>query len=83
MHLKQQPFTASFDLLQLNIYSIHHPNVRKKANIVNSINQLPHLTQNIILKSDKNTRKEYIQESQEVSPFQAGDQKATRKKKIV
>ena len=40
--------------------------VRKKANIRNRYNQVPHLTQDIIRESDKNTRKHYTQESQEV-----------------
>ena len=50
--------------------------VRKKAIIRNRYNQVPHLTQDTISTSDKNTRKHHIQESQEVSPFRAGDHKA-------
>ena len=52
--------------------------VRKNANIRNPYNQIPHLTQNIIWKSDKNTRNHHIQESQKVKPFPAGDRKAAR-----
>ena len=39
-------------------------------------NQVPHLTQGTTWESDKNTRKHHIQESQEVTPFPAGDYKA-------
>ena len=46
--------------------------------IRNHHNQIPHLTKDIIRESGKNTRKHHIQESQEVSPFQAGDQKGAR-----
>ena len=52
--------------------------VRKKAKIRNQCNQLPHLTQNTVSASDKNTGKHHIQESQEVSPFSIGDHKAIR-----
>ena len=48
----------------------------KKTKIRNSYNQIPHLTQDTIWESDKNTRKHYIQESQEVSPFPTSDHKA-------
>ena len=54
--------------------------VRKKAKIRNRYNQIPHLTQDIIWESDRNTRKYHIQESQKVSPFPAGDHKAARKR---
>ena len=57
--------------------------VRKKAKIrnrydqvKNRYNQVPHLTQEITWESDKNTRKHHTQESQEVSPFSAGNHKA-------
>ena len=50
--------------------------VRKKAKIRNQCNQAPHLDQNTTWESDKNTIKHHIQESQEVSPFPAGDHKA-------
>ena len=39
---------------------------------------IPYMTGNTIWKSDKNTKKHITQESQEVKPFPAGDQKATR-----
>ena len=47
--------------------------VRKEADIRNPYNQIPLLTQDTISESDENTRKHHIQESQEVSPFKAGD----------
>ena len=50
--------------------------VSEKAKIRNRYNQVPHLTQDTIWKSDKKTRKHHIQESQEVRPFPAGDHKA-------
>ena len=49
---------------------------RKKANIRNQYNQV--LTQDIVWKSDRNKTNRHIQESQEVSPFPAGDHKAAR-----
>ena len=49
--------------------------VRKKAKIRYRYQQIPHLTQDTIWKSDKNTRKHHTQESQEVCPFPAGDHK--------
>ena len=52
--------------------------VKKKAKIKNRYNQVPHLIQDTIWESDKNTRKYYIQRSQEVSPFSAGDHKAAK-----
>ena len=56
---------------------IKDPNkVRKKAKIGNWYNQIPHLTQDTIRESDKNTRNHQIQESQEVSPFSEGDHTA-------
>ena len=42
--------------------------------------KVPYLTWNKIWKSDKNTRKQKIQENQEVSPFPAGGRKAARNK---
>ena len=51
---------------------------RKEAKIRNRYNQVPHPTQNTVWESDKYTAKRYIHESQEVSPFQAGDHKAAR-----
>ena len=50
--------------------------VSKKAKIRNRYNQVPHLTQETSDESDKNTRKHHIQESQEASPFPAGDHNA-------
>ena len=54
--------------------------VRKKANIRNGYNQIQHLTQDTIWESYKNTGKHniHVQESQDVHPFPAGDQKAIR-----
>ena len=54
--------------------------VKTKAKIRNPYNQITHLTQDTIWESDTNTRKHRIQESQEVSPFSAGDHKAARKR---
>ena len=48
----------------------------KEAKIRNQYNQVPHLTQDTTWESDKNTIKHNIQESQEVSPFPAGDHEA-------
>ena len=45
---------------------------------MNQYNQVPHLTQDTVWESDKNTRKHHKQESQEVSPFPTGDHKAAR-----
>ena len=41
-----------------------------------SIQSRPHLTQDITWESDKNTIRHHIQESQDISPFPAGDHKA-------
>ena len=51
--------------------------VKKKAKIRNKYNQVPHVNRDIILESDKNSRKNYTQENQDVRPFPAGDRKAT------
>ena len=56
--------------------------VRKKANIRNRNNQVPHQTQDTIWESDKKTRKHHIQEGQEVSPFQAGDRRVARNRQV-
>ena len=48
----------------------------KEAKIRNRFNQIPHLTQDTTWESDKNTMKHNIRESQEASPFSAGDHKA-------
>ena len=45
---------------------------KRKAKIRNGYNQIPHLSQNTIWESDKNTRKCHIQMGQEVSSFPAG-----------
>ena len=45
--------------------------VKKKAKIRNRYNEVPHLTQDTIVESDKNTRKHHEQASQEVSSFLA------------
>ena len=50
--------------------------VRKNEKIRNRDNQVQHLTQDTEWERDKNTRKQHIQESQEVSPFLAGAFKA-------
>ena len=49
--------------------------VRKAAKIRKRYNQVPHLTQDTIWKSNKNTIN-ITNKSQEVSPFPAGDHKA-------
>ena len=46
--------------------------------IGNRYNQSPTLTYDAIWEHDQNTRKHHIQETQEVSPFSAGDNKAAR-----
>ena len=54
--------------------------VSKEAKVRNPYNQVQYLTQDTTWESDKgdkNTIKHHTQESQEVSPFPAGDQKAT------
>ena len=38
-----------------------------------SVNHAPHLIQDTTRESDKNTRKHHPHESQEISPFPAGD----------
>ena len=50
--------------------------VSQEAYIINRYNQVPRLTHDTTLESDKNTNKHYTHESQVVSPFLAGDQKA-------
>ena len=51
----------------------NHVKVRKKAKIRNRYNQAPHLIQDTTWESNKNTIKHHTQESQEFSPFPAGD----------
>ena len=50
--------------------------VERKAKIRNQYNQVPYLTQNTVWETVKNTRKYNTYESEEVSPFLAGDHKA-------
>ena len=50
--------------------------VSKDAKIRNRYNQVPHLSQDTTWESDKNTIKHTSQESQDASPFPAGDHKA-------
>ena len=52
--------------------------VKKKAYIKNRYNQVLTPAQDTIWENDKNTRKHHTQESQEVSPFQAGEHKAVK-----
>ena len=49
---------------------------RKKVKIRNQNNKVSHLMQDTTWESDKNTRRHHTQESQEASPFPAGDHKA-------
>ena len=59
---------------------LHIIKVGKKAKIRNWYITIKYHTwgQDTVLESDKYTRKYHIQESQEVIPFPAGDQKAAR-----
>ena len=52
--------------------------VKKKAKIRNRFNQTPHLTQDTVLESDKNTRKKSHTREPRGQPFQTGDRKAAR-----
>ena len=52
-------------------------NVKKKAKARNRYNQVPHMTQDKVW-DGTNTRKNYIQWSQEVSPFPTDNHKAAR-----
>ena len=47
--------------------------IGKKAKNRNRYNQVPHLTQDTTWQGDKTTIKHHIQESQEVSPYPAGE----------
>ena len=60
----------------LNRYSSIRYKVRKMAKIRNQYNQVPHLTQDINGKVT-NSQLDITKEGQEVSPFSAGDHKAT------
>ena len=72
---------------QFNCLCLHFDNlsstVKKKAKRRNLYNQVPHLTKDTIWESGKNTRKHHTQESQEVSPFPAGDHKAARNRQDI
>ena len=46
---------------------------KKEGKDQESIQSAPHLAQNTTKESDKNTTKHHIQDSQEESPFPAGD----------
>ena len=69
---------SCYDFSIIAYDSRHMIKVRKKAEIMNQYNQVPHLTQDAIWESDKNTRKHQIQRTQEGSPFPASDHKAAR-----
>ena len=56
--------------------TIHMIYQSKEEKIGNLYNQVTHLTQDTTWESNKNTIKHNIQESQEASPFPAGDHKA-------
>ena len=71
-----KPTKMTFLILVYNLVQSVQGKVRKKAKIGNRNNQVPHLSQDTTSESDKNTRKHHKQESQEVSPFPAGDHKA-------
>ena len=49
---------------------------KENAKIRNQYDQTAHLTQDTMWKTDKNTTKHYIQESQEATYFPTGDHKA-------
>ena len=51
--------------------------VSTEEKITNRYNQVPHLTQDTTQEIDKDRIKHHTQESQEVSPFPAGDHKAS------
>ena len=53
-----------------------HLKIKEEGKDKNQNNQVPHLIQDTVWESDKNTREHHTQESQEVSPFPAGDHKA-------
>ena len=52
----------------------------RETKIRNRNNQVPHLTQDTTWKSDETTIKDHTQESQKVSSFPVGDNKATMNK---
>ena len=60
----------------VDVYILFYfPCESNKAKIRNRHNQVPHLTQDTTWGSDKNDKKHHIQESQDTSPFPAGDHK--------
>ena len=67
---------SSYEFSRVNHDRVIVNKVSQKAKIMNQYNHVTHLTQDIVWESDKYTRKHQIQESQEVSPFPAGDYKA-------
>ena len=52
--------------------------VKRNAKVRNRYNQVTHLTLDTMWQSDKHTIKHNTQESQEVRPFPAGDNKTAR-----
>ena len=62
----------------LNNEYMYSDKVSKKAKIRNQCNQVPHLNQDTTWESDKNTRKDHIHVSHEVSPFPVGHHKAAK-----
>ena len=80
-----QENSALYELNSPHLSNIMQPvaKVRKKANIRNRYNQVPHLTRDTIWENDKKTRKLHKQESQEVSHFPAGDHKAARNRQDI
>ena len=65
--LNECPFVAYSVTDFENVFLGFYYYVKTKTNIRNRNNQVPHLTRDTIWESDKNTKKHYIQESQEVS----------------
>ena len=57
--------------------------VRKKANIGNRYNQLPHLARDTIWESGKTTKKTPNTGEPRYQPFQAGDHKAERNRQDI
>ena len=55
--------------------------VWNQAKIRNRYDQVPRLTKDITWEGDKNIRKHHIQESEEVSPFSAGNHKSAMNRK--
>ena len=61
--------------LTIIYFILNHASQRKEEG---KDNQVPHLTRGTIWESDTNSRKHHSRESQEISPFPAGDHKAIR-----